>query len=137
MPVKRRPLPRTVSLPFWKGLQHGSIALQHCCNDWIFYPRVLCPRCGTADPPWRAYEGRPTLYSFTVAHAPVSLDFAEDGPALLAIVALSPSVHLPSTIVDCGPEALAIGMPLEPVFDRESFAPLVCLRFRPALVLPG
>lgn len=133
MAEKPAPLTRAVSQPFWQGLEQRRIMLQHCCGSWIFYPRPFCPRCGARDPEWRCYGGTPLLYSFTVAHAPVSPDFMDEAPLLLAIVALEPGIHMPATIVDCEPAALAIGMALAPVFDAKSFPQLTVLRFRPYL----
>lgn len=55
----------------WQGLRErqdaGQIPFQSCatCGHAIFYPRVLCPDCGSTELEWRAASGAGTVYSQT------------------------------------------------------------------------
>ena len=51
-------------------LSEGVLAYQRCsaCDSAVFYPRVLCPRCGSPELRWEASEGKGTVYSVTTLH---------------------------------------------------------------------
>lgn len=128
-----RPLISETSRPYWDGLRQDRILIQHCgaCDSFIFYPRLLCPVCGGA-PGWREVSGCATLYTFTLAEAPVSPDFRDADPLLLAVAELAEGVRIPTTLVDADADTISIGMALEPVFDHATFGDVTLLRFRPA-----
>jgi uncharacterized OB-fold protein len=52
---------------FERGLARGELRYQSCgrCSQAVFYPRVLCPHCGSPDLRWAASAGRGTVYSTT------------------------------------------------------------------------
>ena len=131
-----KPLPAATetSAPFWAGLREGEVRLQRCedCGRWIFYPRSNCPDCLSNALDWHTVSGRGVLHTFTVAHQPTNPLFADETPQQLAIVELEEGVHVPSTLVDVEPDAIAIGMPLEPVFEPTEGGEGRLLRFRPA-----
>jgi uncharacterized protein len=62
--------PSPDSLPFWKALSEHRLVIPRCgaCERSFFYPRVLCPRCGSRDIYWVGASGRGTVYSFCVVH---------------------------------------------------------------------
>lgn len=128
-----RPLISEVSRPYWNGLRQERILIQQCkaCQSFIFYPRLLCPSCG-GEPGWREVAGRASLYTFTLAEAPVSPDFRDAGPLLLAVAELAEGVRIPTTLVNADPDAVSVGIALEPVFDHATFGDITLLRFRPA-----
>jgi uncharacterized OB-fold protein len=127
-----RPLISATSRPFWDGLRHEQIRLQHCtaCSRWIFYPRILCNHCGSSALEWRECAGHGILYSFTVAQYPVSPDFADLPPQWLALVDLDVNVRLPTTLVDVNVVEVVIGASVRPVFDHSTFEDVTLLRFR-------
>ncbi len=129
-----RPLITKTSRPFWDALDEGRIEIQQCerCTKWVFYPRNICPYCGAMDLCWKIVSGKASLYTFTVAIAPVSIDFLEDAPLLLAVAELAEGVHIPTTLVDVATDDIKIGMDLEPVFDRVRLGDITLLRFKPA-----
>ncbi|MCR2799328.1 zinc ribbon domain-containing protein [Microbacterium sp. zg-Y818] len=45
----------------------GRIPFQHCwsCERAVFYPRVLCPHCGSVELEWRDSAGVGVVYSAT------------------------------------------------------------------------
>jgi uncharacterized OB-fold protein len=54
-------------LGFERGLEAGELRFQRCegCERAIFYPRVLCPFCGSAELAWAASAGEGTVYATT------------------------------------------------------------------------
>ena len=76
-------------------------------------------------------SGRGTVYSFTVTHQNQAPGFREELPYVLAVVELAEGPRLMTNIVECAPDAVRIGMPVEVVFD--DVTPEVTLpKFRPA-----
>jgi uncharacterized OB-fold protein len=128
-----KPLIGDTSRPFWNALREERIELQQCddCSRWVWHPRVICPHCGGTALAWQRFTGPATLYTFTVAEAPVSPEFADAVPQLLAIVELAEEVRLASTLVNIAPDDIRIGMALEPVFDHTAFDDITLLRFQP------
>ena len=64
--------------------------------------------------------------------SPVTKAFAEDVPYVVALVTLEEGPQLMSNIVECDPEQVAIGMPVESVFEDWS-EDIAVLKFRPVL----
>ncbi len=127
------PTPRPESLPFWDGLREGEIRLQRCdaCVRVQFYPRNHCRYCGSLRLTWETLSGRASVYSYTVIHRAPFEAFADDVPYALAVVELEEGPLLISNIVTDDLDAIAIGMPLAPVFDPVA-DDVTLLRFQPA-----
>jgi uncharacterized protein len=51
-------------------LESGTLGFQRCagCGAAIFYPRVLCPVCGSTSLVWQTSAGRGTVYATTAVH---------------------------------------------------------------------
>lgn len=58
------------SAPFWDGLTRGELTLPSCmtCGRAHYYPRIVCPHCGSASLEWSVLSGRGTVYSVTRCH---------------------------------------------------------------------
>ncbi len=130
---KPRPVPTATSQPFWDALREERIDLQRCdgCDTWVYYPRARCPHCLSDRLTWQAVDGVGTVFTYTVALQPTAPPFADEVPQLLAMVELVEGVRLSTTLVDVVPDAIAIGMPVQPVFDHGDDG-ITLLRFRPA-----
>ncbi len=52
-------------------LENGKLGYQRCggCSAAVFYPRVLCPVCGSGALEWRESAGRGTVYATTAIHS--------------------------------------------------------------------
>jgi uncharacterized protein len=129
---KPRPVPTPVSQPFWDALRDERIALQRCdeCATWVYYPRARCPGCLSDRLTWTEVDGQGSVYTFTVALQPTAPPFADELPQLLAVVELNEGVRVSTTLVGVEPDAVAIGMPVAPVFDHGDDG-ITLLRFRP------
>lgn len=126
------PEPSPLTEPYWEAARRHELLIQRCttCGDHIFYPRYNCPREGNRKLEWVRASGRGTVYSFTVARRPTHPAFADRVPYVIAIVELEEGPHMTTNIVDCQPDEVKIGMPVEVTF--EDVSPEVSLpMFRP------
>jgi uncharacterized OB-fold protein len=59
------------ALAYRRHLENGKLGYQRCadCSAAVFYPRVLCPVCGSGVLEWRESEGRGTVYATTAVHS--------------------------------------------------------------------
>lgn len=124
MSSRPAPFPDAVTRPFWDGCARHELLIQRCdaCGAAVFYPRALCPACGSASLTWEPASGGATLYSYTVARRPTHRRLADRVPYVIAIVELDEGPRMTSTVVDTDPDALAIGQRLRVGFeDQEDF----------------
>ena len=131
--AKPRPVATATSQPFWDALRAERVELQRCdeCATWVYYPRSRCPHCLSDRLTWTEVDGRGTVYAFSVAVQPTAPPFADEVPQLLAMVELTEGVRVSTTLVDIAPDAITIGMQVQPVFDHGDDG-ITLLRFRPA-----
>src|SRR6266700_1562165 len=69
---KAVPVPTPDTQPFWDGCAAGELRIQRCldCDQPYFYPRPVCPACGSANVEWFTASGAATLYSYVINHRP-------------------------------------------------------------------
>jgi uncharacterized OB-fold protein len=62
------PHPNLETQRFWDATLEGRLELPRCtsCEFVIWYPRELCPECGSTDVEWFEASGRGEVYSFSV-----------------------------------------------------------------------
>ena len=135
MATSKKPLPRSdeESKGFWEACQRHELYVQQCgeCGTLRYYPRALCPSCLSDDTEWVLSSGRGTVYTYTVTYQNQAPGFRDALPYVLAYVTLDEGVRLLTNIVDCRPEEVRIGMPVELVFDDVS-AEVALPKFKPA-----
>jgi uncharacterized OB-fold protein len=117
----KKPLPRIdeESRGWWEALARHELYVQRCrdCGTKRLPPRALCPACLSGAIEWVRASGRGTVYSFTVTHQNQAPGFREELPYVLAIVELAEGPRLMTNLVECAPDAVRIGQPVEVVFD--------------------
>ena len=108
--TKPTPIVDPGSKPFWDGVAEKRLMLKACraCGKPHFYPRELCPHCGSDDLDWIEASGEGEIYSYTICHRPAGPAFADDAPYVIAIVALDEGPRM-MTQINGSREALAIG----------------------------
>jgi hypothetical protein len=129
------PLPRPTALsrPHWDGCREGVLRVQRCrdCGHFVFIPQPLCTRCQSDALDWTASSGRGVVYSYSVVHRPPRPAFAV--PYVVAIVELEEGWHMLTNVVECRPEDVRVGLPVEVAFRRMSDEiTLPCFRPRAA-----
>jgi uncharacterized OB-fold protein len=119
MAEKAVPVPTPTTQPFWEGTREGELRIQRCaaCARHFFYPRVVCPNCGSSEIAWVRASGRATLYSYVISHHPAP-GFDDDVPYVISIVTLEEGPRMLTNLVDVAPDPalLVLDMPLEVVF---------------------
>jgi uncharacterized OB-fold protein len=123
------PVPDAVTQPFWDGVAEGVLRLQRCraCGRHVFYPRAVCPHCGSGDLAWVEASGAGAVHAFTVVHrAPA--EYRPDVPYVVALVDLEEGVRMMTRLVDVEPAAVRVGMPVEAAIQGEPRLP--CFRPR-------
>ncbi len=130
-----RPLPAREGLAgeFYAWCRKHELRFQRCtaCGAWRHVPREMCAGCGAFTWEWARASGRGTVFTWTVVVRALHPAFAEETPYAPVVVEMAEGVRLLSRVVDCSPEQLQIGMPVEVVF--EDVSPEVTLpRFRRA-----
>ncbi len=93
---------------FALALAQGRFQIQHCtaCGQHVFYPRALCPHCGSAQLEWVAPSGAGCVYSSTT----VRRKPASGGDYNVALVDLAEGPRLMSRIDGIAPDQVRIGM---------------------------
>lgn len=105
--------------PFFAGAAEGKLMLQRCfrCKSLIYYPRLVCPSCLSPEYQWETLSGQGSVYSFAIVWRPNHPAFADQIPITLAIVALKEGPQMVTTLVDCIPDRVEMGMDVTVVFD--------------------
>ena len=102
---------------FRDRLQSGHFEIQQCarCSEHIFYPRVLCPHCGSEELRWVAPSGRGTVYSTTVVRRKPD----EGGDYNIALINLAEGPRMMSRVEEVPPVEVRIGMAVRARVQRE------------------
>ena len=112
---------------YWAAAKDGQLLIKTCnaCGEAHYYPREICPHCGSTDTEWREASGKGTIYSYSVSRRAAV-------PYAIAYVTLDEGPTMMTNIVDCDFDALAIGQRVAVTFaaceDGDSKVPM----FRPA-----
>jgi hypothetical protein len=127
-----RPLPNPDALtrPYWEGAKARVLVLPRCevCQQWHFYPRSLCPHCGSDAIGWRVASGEGVVYSVTQVHRAPSPGFDAMVPYPVAIIALEEGPHLMSAIVGSNATDVKIDAPVTVDFIEEGDTTLPVFR---------
>jgi uncharacterized protein len=105
------PTPSVDTQRFWDAANEGEFLLRHCndCGKPHYYPRAICPLCGSANTDWKPGAGTGTIFSCSVLRR-------TDAPYCLAYVELDEGPVILSNIVDTDLDAVRIGQRVRVVF---------------------
>lgn len=92
-------------------LDQGNFLIQRCtpCQHGIFYPRMICPHCGSNELEWFAPTGRGTVYSTTTVRRKPE----HGGDYNVALIDLEEGVRMMSRVEGIEPDTVSIGMPVQ------------------------
>jgi uncharacterized OB-fold protein len=124
-----RPVPPTTRLlpeigpdteAYWTGGAEGELRVYRCqdCRGWIHPPSAACWRCRSRRLGPEVTSGRGKVAAYTINVHPWLPGFPP--PYIIAIVELdeSPDVRFTTNIIDCDIEDVAVGLPVEVVFEH-------------------
>lgn len=116
------PVANEVSEEFWKAAANHVLAIQRCDEcGWFSYPPSLTCR-GCLSPRRLHYEpvsGRGRVKTWTVVREAFLPSWQDEIPYPVAVVELDEQegLYLTAQIVGAGPDDMAIGVPVEVVFE--------------------
>ena len=125
-----RPLAEPLISPenqaFFEATKTGKFMIRHCnaCGRTHYYPRNICPLCGSDDTKWMEAKGTGEIYSYSVLRKGVEIPYA------LAYVKIDEGLTVLTNIVDCDLDAIKIGMRVEVCFKNSPAGASVAM-FRP------
>jgi uncharacterized OB-fold protein len=130
-----RPVITPLDAPFWDALRRHELVVQQCdeCEQLRFVPSERCRNCGSPSATWVPVSGDAIVYTFSIVHRAPTPAYQADAPYAIAYVELAEGPRMPTRLVDVAPDAVAIGMALEVVFDDVD-DDLTLYRFRPRAV---
>lgn len=96
---------------FWRAAAQGTLVLRTCnaCHKAHWYPRAVCPLCGSTELTWTQASGRGTIYAFSPARRATPT-------YTLAYVTLDEGPRLMTNIINAEPESLHIDQPVRVTF---------------------
>lgn len=102
------PTDSEIARPYWEGCRLGELRLQYCasCDQYQFYPRILCSHCGASDLSWRAVSGQAAVSTFTVVRRSVSPAYA--APYVVALVTLDEGPCMMTNIAIDDPQKVSV-----------------------------
>jgi uncharacterized protein len=128
MPDARKipaPIATSETETFWSAARERRFVVPTCgaCGKAHWYPRAICPFCGSDKIEWRNASGRGTIYTFSVMRR------AKE-PYAIAYVTLAEGPTMMTNIVDCDFDKLNIGKAVNVVFKETEGGPPVPM-FKP------
>src|SRR5262249_13618985 len=108
--------------PFWDATRQRRFLVQWCvdCEEPIFYPREVCPRCLGSSLEWRQSPGTGTVYAVTVEYKPQNPLMADRAPYAVALVDVDDGIRMLSNVVGCPPGDVSVGMPVQITWEELS-----------------
>ncbi len=110
-----------------EGLAAGLLRYQRCagCGDAVFYPRVVCPHCGSDRLEWADSAGSGTVYSTTMTRS-------RSGDYNVALIDLDEGFRMMCTVRDELDREVRIGDRVDAVVPPGTTAESLCFRRRSA-----
>ena len=101
----------SMSSQYQAALDAGQFQIQRCkaCQQAIFYPRELCPHCGSDQLAWETPSGKGTVYSTTVIRRKPDAG----GDYNVALVDLAEGPRMMSRVEGMAPTDVKIGQAVQ------------------------
>ncbi len=99
---------------FLEAAQKDELLVKYCnaCNQAHYYPRTICPHCGSDDTTWVKSAGLGEIYSYTVMRRGVEVPFA------MAYVKLQEGISMLTHITNCDFDSIRVGQKVRVVFQE-------------------
>jgi uncharacterized protein len=117
--ARQIPLANRDTKPFWDGCLRDELLLQRCtvCQAFRHPPSPICHVCLSDQHEWVRASGRGTIYTFVVVHQPLAKGWETLVPYVVAVIDLDEGPKFLTNMVNVVPGDVAIGMPVEVVFE--------------------
>lgn len=102
---------------YWREAAEHRLMLQRCdsCQAVVWYPRAICPQCGSQELSWFQASGRGEIYSYTVIRRGRG-EFQACSPYVLAYVELEEGPRVLTNVVTADLGSVHIGQAVRAVF---------------------
>jgi hypothetical protein len=107
--------------PFWDGVERGELVIPLCipCDAPFWYPRNLCPRCGSRDIEWRSHSGSGIVHAFCIHHHTSLRHLRGLTPIVTALVDLGDGVRMMGLLdIEPDPATVRCDLPVRVTFAR-------------------
>ena len=93
---------------FWAGANEGKLLLPRCrdTQQFFWYPRKISPFTLSNNVEWVPASGKGVIYTFSIMRR-------ADPQYVVAYVTLAEGITMMTNIVECDPDSLKIGTPVE------------------------
>ncbi len=114
------PIVNPETTQFWEAAKQGKFLIKRCtaCNEPHYFPRSICPFCGSDKTVWEESRGEGEIYSYSLMRK------SANGPYAIGYVTLDEGPSLLTNFADCDLESLKIGQRVKVVFKPTDGAPL-------------
>ena len=128
----REPRRNHETAAFWDACAEGRLVVPRCdtCGELFWYPRLVCPFCGSPSVTYTEVSGRGTIYARTIMRRGAG-PFRDAAPYVIAYVTLDEGPTIMTNIVGADPESVQVGQAVEVVFDPVPDSTDAVPRFRP------
>ena len=113
LPISQKDSEMTPSMSsqYQAALDAGQFQIQRCkaCAQAVFYPRELCPHCGSDQLAWETPSGKGTVYSTTVIRRKPDAG----GDYNVALVDLAEGPRMMSRVEGMAPTDVKIGQAVQ------------------------
>jgi uncharacterized OB-fold protein len=112
----------------YRGWLERQLRLNRCnaCGTWHHPPRPICPKCWSSDVAATEVSGTGTVHLLIRLHqgppAP-GVDYSHPHPVVAVELDEQPGLRYVSTVVNCPPEEVRIGMPVKLAWVERYGAP--------------
>lgn len=120
---------------YWQGCKQHELWMRYCnqCQKPYYYPRDVCPMCGSRDVDWKQMSGKGKIHTYAIVQRAPHPGFRNDVPYVTAIVELDEGPRMMTNVVQvqADPDHVKVGMPVQVTF--EDITDQISLpKFRPA-----
>lgn len=107
--IPSSPITNPETAHFWEAVNRREFLVRWCsaCEQPHWYPRAICPFCGSADTAWRPGSGYGVIYSFSI------LRRGPGSPYCTAYVTLDEGVTMMTNILTDDFDSIRIGQQVE------------------------
>jgi uncharacterized OB-fold protein len=120
VPTRPQPPESEAAAPFWDATRRHRLLYQWCtgCEQPVFFPREVCPKCLGSSLEWKESTGQGTVYTFSNVHRPQISNFILPAPYTVALVELEEGVRMMTNIVNCDPNTVTVGMAVKVTWEE-------------------
>lgn len=113
------PIPNIDNQEYWDAVQRHELVIQRCkdCGAYTHPPAPTCTNCASTNREWAKMSGRGEIFTYVTTVQAVFAAIQGRVPWTVVDVQLEEGPHIISNMMDCAPEDIKIGLPVEVVFE--------------------